>query len=103
MDEDHMENICANIKVGDRCQVEPGQRGVVKFVGRAEALGAGFWVGIQYDEPLGKHGLVKGTRFFECPPLHGAMVRQDKVKVEAHHDLLKFFLQAHKSFLGGDI
>lgn len=44
------------IKVGDRCQVEPGEkRGVVKFVGSAEALGPGFWVGIQYDEPLGKH------------------------------------------------
>lgn len=27
----------------------------MKFVGRAEALGPGFWVGIQYDEPLGKH------------------------------------------------
>ncbi|KAI3813053.1 hypothetical protein L1987_17767 [Smallanthus sonchifolius] len=26
---------------------------------------------------------VKGTRFFECPPLHGAMVRQDKVKLAA--------------------
>ncbi|GKC56263.1 tubulin-folding cofactor B [Tanacetum coccineum] len=87
MDEDHMEKICANIKVGDRCQVEPGEkRGVVKFVGKAEALGAGFWVGIQYDEPLGKHdGLVKGTRFFECPPLHGAMVRPDKVKVSIIH------------------
>ncbi|KAK1431365.1 hypothetical protein QVD17_07822 [Tagetes erecta] len=83
MGDDYMEEFCANIKVGDRCQVEPGEkRGVVKFVGRAEALGPGFWVGIQYDEPLGKHdGLVKGTRFFECPPLHGAMVRPDKVKV----------------------
>ncbi|KAG6483138.1 hypothetical protein ZIOFF_059781 [Zingiber officinale] len=48
-------------KVGDRCQVDPGEkRGVVKFVGRAEDLGPGFWVGIQYDEPLGKHdGLRK--------------------------------------------
>ncbi|KAM0041483.1 putative Ubiquitin-like domain, CAP Gly-rich domain, Ubiquitin-like domain superfamily [Helianthus debilis subsp. tardiflorus] len=83
MDDDYMKDICANIKVGDRCQVEPGEkRGVVKFVGRAEALGPGFWVGVQYDEPLGKHdGLVKGTRIFECPPLHGAMVRPDKVKV----------------------
>jgi tubulin-folding cofactor B len=27
----------------------------VKFVGKAEALGRGFWVGVQYDEPLGKH------------------------------------------------
>lgn len=43
-------------KVGDRCQVEPGEkRGVVKFVGRAESLAPGFWVGVQYDEPLGNH------------------------------------------------
>lgn len=43
-------------QVGDRCEVEPGaKRGSVKFVGRAEALGRGFWVGVQYDEPLGKH------------------------------------------------
>jgi len=45
-----------NIKVGSRCEVEPGaKRGVVKFVGQAEPLGPGFWVGVQYDEPLGKH------------------------------------------------
>lgn len=44
------------MKVGDRCQVEPGEkRGTVKYVGRAELLGPGYWVGIQYDEPLGKH------------------------------------------------
>ncbi|XP_010464690.1 PREDICTED: tubulin-folding cofactor B [Camelina sativa] len=81
--ENHMEDLCANFKVGDRCQVEPGEkRGMVKYVGRAESLGPGYWVGIQYDEPLGKHdGMVKGTRFFECPPLHGGMVRPDKVKV----------------------
>lgn len=81
--DNYMEDLCANIKVGDRCQVEPGdKRGVVKYVGRAENLGPGFWVGIQYDEPLGKHdGLVKGTRYFDCPPLHGAMVRPDKLQV----------------------
>ncbi|XVE95457.1 hypothetical protein REPUB_Repub02eG0099200 [Reevesia pubescens] len=81
--EDCMEDLCANIKVGERCEVEPGEkRGVAKFVGRAEALGPGFWIGVQYDEPLGKHdGMVKGTRYFQCPPLCGAMVRPDKVKV----------------------
>ncbi|KAL6522542.1 hypothetical protein OROMI_031500 [Orobanche minor] len=80
--DNYMEDPCANIKVGDRCQVEPGEkRGVVKFVGRAETLGPGFWVGIQYDEPLGKHdGMVKGKRYFQCPPLHGGMVRPDKVE-----------------------
>ncbi|TXG70143.1 hypothetical protein EZV62_005078 [Acer yangbiense] len=93
----YMEDLCANIKVGDRCEVDPGaKRGVVKYVGRAESLPPGFWVGIQYDEPLGKHdgmpssvgwrvavsgSFVKGIRYFNCPKLHGAMVRPDKVKV----------------------
>jgi hypothetical protein len=27
----------------------------VKFVGKAEALGRGFSVAVQYDEPLGKY------------------------------------------------
>ncbi|PPD78696.1 hypothetical protein GOBAR_DD24372 [Gossypium barbadense] len=83
MSDDYMEDLCSNIKVGDRCEVDPGEkRGVVKYVGRAEALGPGFWIGVQYDEPLGKHdGIVKGTRYFQCPPLCGAMVRPDKVKV----------------------
>ncbi|KAL9329887.1 hypothetical protein ACSQ67_004890 [Phaseolus vulgaris] len=78
-----MEDLCANIKVGSRCEVEPGaKRGVVKFVGRAESLGPGFWVGVQYDEPLGKHdGMVKGVRYFECPPSQGGIVRPEKVKV----------------------
>ncbi|GAB4843926.1 hypothetical protein Ancab_013890 [Ancistrocladus abbreviatus] len=81
--DNYMEDLCSNIKVGDRCQVEPGEkRGIVKYVGQAENLGPGFWVGAQYDEPLGKHdGMVKGTRYFDCPPLHGAMVRPDKIKV----------------------
>ncbi|TYG74188.1 hypothetical protein E1A91_D04G155000v1 [Gossypium mustelinum] len=56
MSDDYMEDLCTNIKVGDRCEVDPGEkRGVVKYVGRAEALGPGFWIGVQYDEPLGKH------------------------------------------------
>ncbi|KAJ4978482.1 hypothetical protein NE237_009262 [Protea cynaroides] len=81
--DNYMEDLCANVKVGDRCEVEPGEkRGVVKFVGKAETLMPGFWVGVHYDEPLGKHdGMVKGKRYFDCPPLHGVMVRPDKVKV----------------------
>lgn len=43
-------------KVGDRCEVDPGaKRGVIKYVGQAESIAPGFWVGVQYDEPLGKH------------------------------------------------
>ncbi|KAK1276611.1 hypothetical protein QJS04_geneDACA003778 [Acorus gramineus] len=83
LSDNYTEDLCANMKVGDRCEVEPGaKRGIVKFVGRVETIAPGYWVGIQYDEPLGKHdGLVKGKRYFNCPPNHGAMVRPDKVKV----------------------
>ncbi|XP_023517149.1 tubulin-folding cofactor B [Cucurbita pepo subsp. pepo] len=90
--DNYMEELCANIKVADRCEVEPGKiRGSVKFVGRAESLAPGFWVGVQYDEPLGKNdGMVKGIRYFDCPPLHGAMVRPDKVKVGDYPELDPF-------------
>ncbi|KAG5041411.1 hypothetical protein JHK85_013887 [Glycine max] len=86
------------IDVGSRCEVEPGaKRGVVKFVGRAESLGPGFWVGVQYDEPLGKHdGMVKGVRYFECPPSHGGMVRPEKVKAV---DLSKGLIVAFELFV----
>uniref|UniRef100_A0A1D1XKB5 Tubulin-folding cofactor B n=1 Tax=Anthurium amnicola TaxID=1678845 RepID=A0A1D1XKB5_9ARAE len=80
--DNYMEELCASIKIGDRCEMEPGEkRGVVKFVGKAETLASGFWVGVELDEPLGKHdGTVKGKRYFECPPQHGVLLRPDKVK-----------------------
>ncbi|XWS43062.1 hypothetical protein CRYUN_Cryun16bG0069100 [Craigia yunnanensis] len=87
LSDDYMEVLCANIKVGDRCEVEPGEkRGVVKYAGRAEALEQGFWIGVQYDEPLGKHdGMVKGMRYFQCPLLCGAMARPNKLKMYMNH------------------
>lgn len=56
-------------QVGARCEVDPGgKRGVVKFVGTADTLAAGFWVGVQYDEPVGKHdGLYVFLCFAPCP------------------------------------
>lgn len=51
-----------DIKVGERCEVEPGdegglhKRGVVRFVGPTEfGNKLGVWIGIQYDEPVGKN------------------------------------------------
>eukprot|EP00252_Welwitschia_mirabilis_P007790 TRINITY_DN19489_c0_g1_i1.p1 TRINITY_DN19489_c0_g1~~TRINITY_DN19489_c0_g1_i1.p1 ORF type:complete len:243 (-),score=57.35 TRINITY_DN19489_c0_g1_i1:92-820(-) len=81
--EDYMQDLATNIQVGQRCEVDPGgKRGVVMFVGQAETLAPGYWIGVKYDEPVGKHdGMVKGKRYFSCPPLHGAMLRPDKIKV----------------------
>lgn len=74
----------AVIQVGERCEVETEEagmkrRGIVMFVGETK-FKYGFWVGVEYDEPLGKHdGLVDGERYFKCRPGHGAFVRPNKV------------------------
>lgn len=78
-----MADLAAAIPVGARCEVFPGgRRATVRYVGKAEKLGPGWWVGVQYDDPVGKHdGAVKGVRFFECPAGFGGMARPDKVTV----------------------
>eukprot|EP00250_Pteridium_aquilinum_P002153 c12358_g1_i1 orf=438-1178(-) len=92
MDESSLEDHTAAIQVGDRCEINPGgKRGVVKFVGLADTLGPGDWIGVQFDEPVGKHdGIVKGKRFFNCPAGHGVMVRPEKVNVGDYPELDPF-------------
>ncbi|KAJ7623637.1 tubulin-folding cofactor B [Roridomyces roridus] len=77
-----------NIPLGSRCEIEsaePGlsKRGTVRFVGKTTfGAGDGVWVGVEYDEPMGKNdGSVKGERYFSCAPNYGVFVRPDKVKV----------------------
>ncbi|KAG8733442.1 hypothetical protein FRC12_018882 [Ceratobasidium sp. 428] len=78
------------IKAGARCKVEtePGdseaKRGVVRFVGPTKfgKEGTGDWVGVEYDEPLGKNdGSVQGERYFTCKDKHGVFMRPDRVTV----------------------
>lgn len=50
----------ANIPVGARCEVETAEeglhkRGTVRFVGPTQFNKTGVWVGIEYDEPMGKN------------------------------------------------
>ncbi|KAK3576773.1 hypothetical protein CHS0354_014587 [Potamilus streckersoni] len=73
-----------SMKVGDRCEVRvPGQpvkRGVVKYIGTTE-FKPGYWVGVQYDEPLGKNdGSVNGKRYFDCPEKYGGFVKPEQVE-----------------------
>lgn len=72
------------ICIGDRAEVVPGgKRGEVKFLGKdLEHLPPGWWVGVLYDEPVGKNdGVVKGIRYFEAPKNHGALVRPENLTV----------------------
>ena len=73
-----------HIKVGARCIVrsadsELERRGQVRYLGTAD-FKEGVWVGIELDEPLGKHdGSVEGQKYFDARPKHGIFVRPDSV------------------------
>lgn len=98
-----------DITVGQRCEVVPNseggiaRRGSVRFVGPTEfGTGQGVWVGVQYDEPVGKNdgtcvhsfisssidetkgsnmSRVNGKSYFSCPAPYGGFVRPEKVRV----------------------
>lgn len=73
------------IEVGMRCEVRPGnRRGSVAFVGEIDKLGSGgYWIGIVYDEPVGKtDGSIDGKRYFETPgSMYGGFARGKNVTV----------------------
>jgi tubulin-specific chaperone B len=72
------------VEVGARVEVRPGgKRGVVRFVGKAlKGLPEGWWLGVEYDEPVGKNdGEIKGVRYFQCGKGYGGMVRPSNAAV----------------------
>lgn len=79
------ERLAAGMVVGNRCQVAvpkaPVRRGMVAFNGTTH-FKPGIWIGIKYDEPVGKNdGSVDGHRYFDCPPKYGGFVKPVSVTV----------------------
>lgn len=72
------------INIGERVEVSPGgNRGEVRFVGQElTGLPEGWWVGVRFDEPVGKNdGTVKGVKYFDAQQGFGGLIRPSKVTV----------------------
>ncbi|XP_050296225.1 tubulin-folding cofactor B [Anthonomus grandis grandis] len=77
--------LAESMSVGARCKVTctnaPTRLGTVMYSGTIDGL-SGYWVGVKYDEPVGKHdGCVKGKRYFTCPDKYGAFVKPSCIQV----------------------
>lgn len=76
-----------DIPIGARCEIESEEedlhkRGTVRFVGPTKFSATGVWIGVEYDEPIGRNdGSVQGERYFTCRPNYGVFVRPDRLKV----------------------
>ena len=85
VNEEHQSDLAAKLKIGDRVLVKTStgdstRQAEVMFVGKIEQIAPGYWIGVQYDEPVGKNdGSVQGIRFFDCAPDHGGFLRPDKI------------------------
>jgi len=76
------------IEAGKRCRVgaDDTRRGTVRYVGEVKEIpnGAGAWVGVLLDEPVGKNdGSIAGVRYFGEPSelKHGVFVRPERVEI----------------------
>jgi hypothetical protein len=78
-------HVAPELQPGDKCAIHPGDRmATVMFIGPVASMPAGYWVGVQYEEKVGKNdGTLNGRRYFTCPPGYGGFLRATRVnKVE---------------------
>lgn len=79
--EDFMKDESEAMSVGQRCQMNVGERrGEVKYLGKVAGMGAGYWVGVLLDEPTGdSNGTHKGKKYFEAGDKFACFTRPNEL------------------------
>ena len=55
--------------------------GAVRFCGRPVDFAEGEWIGVEFEEPVGKNnGSVQGVEYFRCRQNHGLFVRPNQIR-----------------------
>ena len=85
VNEDEGRDEADKLTLSSRCLVtvlnQPSRKGIIMYIGKTE-FKEGYWVGIRYDEPVGKNdGSVNGKKYFECPEKYGGFVKPKNVEM----------------------
>lgn len=65
----------------EKVLVDGVKRAKVAYFGSVHFSTDDDWVGIEFDEPIGKHnGSISGHQYFQCPSMHGLFVRSHRLQ-----------------------
>ena len=70
-----------NFNTGERVLLDGKTKAKVAYFGPVHFSHDDDWVGIEFEEPVGKHnGTVAGTEYFKCDSVHGLFVRSHRLQ-----------------------
>lgn len=70
-----------NFSTGENVLLDSKTRAQVAYFGPVHFSHDDDWVGIVFEEPIGKHnGTVAGTQYFKCDSMHGLFVRSHRLQ-----------------------
>lgn len=70
-----------NFNKGERVLLDGKSKAQVAYFGPVHFSHDDDWVGIVFEEPVGKHnGTVAGTEYFKCDSMHGLFVRSHRLQ-----------------------
>lgn len=70
-----------NFNKGENVLLDGKIKAQVAYFGPVEFSHDDDWVGIVFEEPIGKHnGTVSGTQYFKCDSMHGVFVRSHRLQ-----------------------